>query len=158
VGTLDTKGPELRYAAERVRAAGADAVLVDVGTQGAGEGADIGAAEVASAHPQGGDAVLGLTDRGEAGSALARTQSAFPATRDDIGAVLGMGGTGNTALVSEAMRTLPIGVPKLLVSTVASGNVGAYVGPNDLGMVYSVVDVAGVNTTSRKVIGNAAHA
>lgn len=158
VGTMDTKGPELRYAAERVRAAGAEAVLVDVGTQGAGEGADVTAAVVAAHHPQGADAVLGLTDRGKAVSAMAVALTSLLAGRSDIGAVLGLGGSGNTALVTEAMRTLPIGVPKLMVSTVASGNTAPYVGPNDLAMMYSVVDIAGLNAISRKVIGNAAHA
>ena len=62
------------------------------------------------------------------------------------------------ALVTEAMRALPVGVPKLMVSTVASGNVAPYVGPNDIAMMYSVTDVAGLNAISRKVIGNAAHA
>ncbi len=158
VGTLDTKAPELHYAAERVRAAGAEAVLVDVGTRGLGEGADITAAEVASSHVQGPGAVLGLTDRGQAVSAMAKALAAFLAARTDIGAVLGLGGTGNTALVTEAMRALPIGTPKLMVSTVASGNTAPYVGPNDLALMYSVVDVAGLNAISRKVIGNAAHA
>lgn len=158
VGTMDTKGPELRYAAEQVRAAGAEPLLVDVGTQRAGAGADVAASVVATHHPEGSGAVLGLTDRGQAVSAMARALSRFLASRDDIGAVLGLGGTGNTALVTEAMRTLPIGVPKLMVSTVASGNTAPYVGPNDLTMMYSVVDVAGLNAISRKVIGNAAHA
>jgi uncharacterized protein (UPF0261 family) len=89
---------------------------------------------------------------------MAKALSRYLATRKDIGAVLGLGGTGNTALVTEAMRGLPIGVPKLMVSTVASGNTAPYVGPNDLTMMYSVVDVAGLNAISRKVIGNAAHA
>lgn len=158
VGTMDTKEPELRYAAERVRAAGAEAVLVDVGTQRAGVGADVTAAVVATHHPEGSGAVLGLTDRGKAVSAMAKALSRYLATRSDIGAVLGLGGTGNTALVTEAMRTLPIGVPKLMVSTVASGNTAPYVGPNDLTLMYSVVDIAGLNAISRQVIGNAAHA
>jgi uncharacterized protein (UPF0261 family) len=80
------------------------------------------------------------------------------ASRDDIAAVLGFGGTGNTTLVTHAMRSLPIGTPKLMVSTVASGNTAPYVGPNDLAMMYSVVDIAGLNAISRRVIGNAAHA
>lgn len=158
IGTLDTKGVELRYAAERVRAAGADAVLVDVGTQGAGQGGDVPSSEIAAHHPQGVSAVLGLTDRGQAVSAMARALSAWLATRTDIGAVLGLGGSGNTAIVTEAMRALPIGVPKLMVSTVASANVASYVGPNDIAMMYSVVDVAGLNAISRRVIGNAANA
>jgi len=158
IGTCDTKGPELNYAAEVVRAAGAEAVLVDVGTQGAGEGADISAKTVAERHPDGAVSVLELKDRGQAVSAMAKALTRFLATRDDIGAVLGLGGTGNTALVAEAMRSLPIGVPKLMVSTVASGNTAPYVGPNDLAMMYSVVDIAGLNAISRRVIGNAANA
>jgi len=158
IGTLDTKGAELRYAAERVRAAGAEAVLVDVGTQGAGQGADISSAQIAACHPQGASAVLGLTDRGEAVSAMAKALTAWLTARPDIGAVLGLGGSGNTAIVTEAMRALPIGVPKLMVSTVASANVAPYVGPNDIAMMYSVVDVAGLNAISRRVIGNAANA
>ena len=158
VGTMDTKGAELGYAAERVRAAGAEAVLVDVGTTGQGSGADVSAAEVAAYHPQGAGAVLGRTDRGEAVSVMAEALTAWLIARDDIGAVLGLGGSGNTALVTEAMRALPIGVPKLMVSTVASGNTAPYVGPNDIAMLYSVVDVAGLNAISRRVIGNAANA
>lgn len=158
VGTLDTKGAELRYATEMVRRAGAEAVLVDVSTLGGGEGADVTAEAVASHHPEGAGAVLGLDDRGQAVSAMAKALTRFLATRTDIGAVLGLGGSGNTALVTEAMRALPIGKPKLMVSTVASGNTAPYVGPNDLALMYSVVDVAGLNAISRKVIGNAAHA
>lgn len=158
IGTLDTKGAELRYAVERVRAAGAEAVLVDVGTQGSGQGADIPSEEVAAHHPQGAAAVLGLADRGQAVSAMAKALTAWLTARDDIGAVLGLGGSGNTAIVTQAMRALPVGTPRLMVSTVASGNVAPYVGPNDIAMLYSVVDVAGLNAISRRVIGNAANA
>jgi uncharacterized protein (UPF0261 family) len=158
VGTCDTKGAELNYAKEAVLAAGAEAVLIDVGTLGSDNTADVTAAEVAGFHPDGASAVLAHTDRGRAVSAMAMALTEFLATRSDIGAVLGLGGTGNTALVTEAMRSLPIGVPKLMVSTVASGNNAAYVGPNDIAMMYSVVDIAGLNAISRTVIGNAAHA
>ena len=157
VGTMDTKGPELLYAADRVRAAGAEVVLVDVSTRESGAGADVTSAEVAAHHPLGTSAVFGRNDRGVAVSAMAEALTAFLSSRSDIGAVLGLGGTGNTALVTQAMRSLPIGVPKLMISTVASGNTAAYVGPNDLAMMYSVVDVAGLNSISRQVIGNAAH-
>ena len=88
------------------------------------------------------------------GEALSR----FLPTRADIGGVIGAGGSGNTALVAQGMRALPIGLPKVLVSTVASGNVAPYVGPNDITMMYSVVDVAGLNRISRVVLANAAHA
>lgn len=158
IGTLDTKGAELRYAVERVRAAGAEAVLVDVGTQGSGQGADVPSEEIAAHHPQGASAVLGLSDRGQAVSAMAQALTVWLTARADIGAVLGLGGSGNTAIVTEAMRALPIGTPRLMVSTVASANVAPYVGPNDIAMMYSVVDVAGLNAISRRVIGNAANA
>ena len=158
VGTMDTKAAELAYAAERVRMAGAEAVLVDVGTHRTSDAADVAASEVAAHHPGGAGAVLGLGDRGKAVSAMAEALTHFFAMRRDIGAVLGLGGSGNTALVTEAMRSLPIGVPKLMVSTVASGNTAPYVGPNDLALMHSVVDVAGLNSISRMVIGNAAHA
>ncbi len=158
VGTMDTKGTELRYAAERVHAAGAEAILIDVGTRSVETDVAVTAETVASFHPDGKAGVLGLTDRGKAVSAMAKALTRYIASRTDIGAVLGLGGTGNTALVTEAMRALPIGTPKLMVSTVASGNTAPYVGPNDLTMMYSVVDVAGLNAISRQVIGNAAHA
>ncbi len=158
VGTMDTKGEELRFAADCVRRAGAVPVLVDVGTREAGQGADVTAMEIAARHPDGVGAVLGLDDRGKAVAGMAEALSRWLLARDDIGAVLGLGGSGNTALVTQAMRDLPIGTPKLMVSTVASGNVAAYVGPTDLAMMYSVVDVAGINGISRRVIANAAHA
>jgi uncharacterized protein (UPF0261 family) len=158
IGTMDTKGEELRFARDCVRRAGAECVLVDVGTKGAGEGADVTAAAIAAHHPQGASVVLGGTDRGAAVAAMAEALTRWLATQRDIGAVLGLGGSGNTALVTQAMRSLPIGTPKLMVSTVASGNTAPYVGPTDLAMMYSVVDVAGINGISRRVIANAAHA
>ena len=82
----------------------------------------------------------------------------FLATRRDVAGVLGLGGSGGTALVTPAMRALPVGVGKIMVSTVASGNVAPYVGATDIAMLYSVTDVAGLNRISRRVLGNAAHA
>lgn len=158
VGTCDTKAEELNYACRLIREAGASAVLVDVGTKSDYDKADVPAREVAGYHPDGPEAVFSANERGAAVSAMAIGLGRFLQERDDIGCVLGLGGSGNTALVTAAMQELPIGVPKLMVSTVASGNVAPYVGPNDIGMVYSVTDVAGINAISRKVIGNAAHA
>jgi uncharacterized protein (UPF0261 family) len=158
IGTMDTKAEELRFAADCVQRAGAEPVLVDVGTKSPGVGADVTAAEVAAQHPDGADAVLGHDDRGAAVGAMAAALTRWLSVRTDIGAVLGLGGSGNTALVTQAMRALPVGTPKLMVSTVASGNVAPYVGPSDLAMMYSVVDVAGLNAISRRVIANAAHA
>ena len=82
----------------------------------------------------------------------------FLSQQQDVGALLGLGGSGGTALITPAMRALPIGVPKLMVSTMASGNVAAYVGSSDITMMYSVTDVAGLNRISRRVLANAAGA
>ncbi|MBK1668814.1 hypothetical protein CKO28_12310 [Rhodovibrio sodomensis] len=158
VGTLDTKGPELRYLRDRIEAAGVGTTLVDLGTADPAADADIGAREVAGHHPDGAEAVLGLTDRGQAIAAMSVAFERFVRARDDIAGMISAGGSGGTALVAPAMRALPIGVPKLLVSTVASGNVAPYVGPSDIAMMYSVTDVQGLNRISRVVLANAAHA
>ena len=158
IGTLDTKEAELRYAKRRAEKAGAKVVLVDVSTTPSKAKADVSAFEVARHHPREEAAVLGLSDRGIAVGAMAEALSQYMVSRRDVGAVLGLGGSGNTVIVTTAMRALPVGVPKLMVSTVASGNVAAYVGPSDIAMMYAVVDVAGLNAISRKVIANAAHA
>jgi uncharacterized protein (UPF0261 family) len=158
VGTLDTKGVELRYVRDLLRSSGVDAVLVDVSTSGTGSAiADITAAQVAEHHPDGAMAVF----TGERGSAVLRMSEAltrFVQSRDDLSGIIGAGGSGGTALVTPAMRSLPVGIPKVMVSTVASGDVGGYVGPADIAMMYSVTDVAGLNRISRRVLGNAAHA
>ncbi len=150
IGTCDTKGEELRYACDCVSGAGANPVLVDVSPQSG--------AEIAAFHPEGAQAVLEMADRGQAISAMAQALSAYLLGKNDIGAVLGLGGGSNTALVTEAMRTLPVGVPKLMVSTMASGQVAPYVGPTDIAMMHAVADIAGLNEITRRVIGNAAHA
>ena len=158
IGTCDTKEAELRYAVERVRAAGAVAVLVDISTTPSMAAADVTPKMVAEQHPQGAGAVLGHADRGRAVTAMGEALAAYLLSRSDIGAVLGLGGGGNTSIVTTAMQALLIGVPKLMVSTMASGNVAPYVGPTDIAMVHAVADVAGLNAITRKVIGNAAHA
>ncbi len=154
-GTCDTKGRELVYVRDLIVAAGVPAVLVDVATSGAGSGADIAAAEVAAQCPEGPDSVF-TGDRGSAVAAMALAFERFMRTRDDVAGLIGLGGSGNTALVTRAMRALPIGVPKLMVSTVASANVAPYVGPSDIAMMYSVTDIAGLNRISRVILANAA--
>jgi uncharacterized protein (UPF0261 family) len=89
---------------------------------------------------------------------MAEALTVFLLSRQDIAAVLGLGGGGNTALVTQAMRALPVGLPKLMVSTMASGQVAPYVGPTDIAMMHAVADVAGLNAITRRVIGNAGHA
>ena len=152
VGTFDTKGDELRYVANLIRAAGHTVTTVDVGTSDAGaSGADVGSRDV------GGDAVF-TGDRGSSVSAMAEALGRWLPQRDDLDGVIGLGGSGGTALITPAMQRLAVGVPKVMVSTVASGDVAAYVGSSDITMMYSVTDVSGLNRISRVVLANAAHA
>lgn len=157
-GTCDTKGEELRFACGCIRRAGANPVLIDVSTAVPDSSADVTAATVAACHPEGADAVFGHKDRGRAVAAMAEALKRYLLSRRDIGAVLGLGGSGNTAIVTEAMRALAVGIPKIMVSTLASGNVTGFVGPTDIMMMHAVTDIAGLNDISRMVIGNAAHA
>ena len=157
VGTFDTKGAELRYVADLLEQTGASVTTVDVGTKSAAQEVDVSAKEVAAHHSRGQDAVFS-DDRGEAVGAMAQALERFIQTRDDVEGIIGLGGSGGTALITPAMRTLDVGVPKVMVSTVASGNVAPYVGPSDIAMMYSVTDVAGLNRISRRVLGNAANA
>ena len=157
VGTCDTKGRELAYVRDLIRAAGVPAALVDVSTRDTSGSADVAARIVAACHPDGAAAVF-TGDRGSAVAAMAVAFEHFLLGRDDVAGVIGLGGSGNTALVTHAMRALPVGVPKLMVSTVASSNVAPYVGPSDIAMMYSVTDIAGLNRISRIILANAAHA
>ena len=162
IATMDSKGQEIAYIAELIAATGQSVKLIDVGTKDpASVSADVQRETIAACHPGGADQVLGLTDRGQAVTAMAEALALFIQDEFAAGkvkAVIGIGGTGGTALITPAMRSLPIGVPKLMVSTVASGNTAPYVDCCDICMMYSVVDVAGVNAVSRVVLGNAAHA
>jgi uncharacterized protein (UPF0261 family) len=158
VGCHDTKGSELDYVQGLIAAAGLRACTVDVGTRPPAVPADVPAGQVAAFHPEGADAVLGTDDRGLAMSRMAEAFRRFVQQCPGIDAMIGLGGSGGTAIIAPGMRELPVGVPKLLVSTVASGNVAPYVGETDICMMYSVTDVAGLNRISRRVLGNAAHA
>jgi uncharacterized protein (UPF0261 family) len=158
VGTADTKGAELAYVADVVRSRGLDVAVVDVGTtpHDSPSGA-VTPAEVAAHHPDGADAVRS-DDRGEAVAAMAMALTAYVLSRSDVAGMIGIGGSGGTALITPAMQALPVGAPKVMVSTVASGNVAPYVGAADIAMMYSITDVAGLNRISRVVLGNAANA
>ncbi len=156
-GTFDTKGKELSYIAGLVRSAGLEVRTVDLSTAGASR-ADVSAKKVAACHPDGAAAVLGQADRGAAVSAMSLAFENYVRNADWIGGMIGAGGSGGTALLAPAMRALRVGTPKVLVSTVASGNVAPYVGPSDIAMINSVTDVQGLNVISARVLGNAAHA
>jgi uncharacterized protein (UPF0261 family) len=159
-GTCDTKEAELVFARELVEKSGAPAVLVDVSTSPGwiSTKADVKPAAVAALHPRTPSFLDSVKDRGAAVTAMGEALSAYLLGQRDLGGVLGLGGGGNTSIVTAAMRALPIGVPKLMVSTMASGNIAPYVGPSDIAMMYAVTDIAGLNAISRQVIGNAAHA
>lgn len=158
VGTADTKGPELHYVRSLIAATGAPAVLVDVGTRAPQVAVDVPATAVAACHPQGAVFVLGNSDRGAAVAAMGEAFARYIASRTDIAGVIGLGGGGGTSLITAGMRELPVGLPKLMVSTLAAGDIGPFVGASDITMMYSVTDVAGLNRISRAVLGNAAHA
>jgi uncharacterized protein (UPF0261 family) len=163
LGTLDTKGEEYAYLRERLRLAGVDVLLADVGTLEPPHGCepDISREEVAAAT---GADVAGLAqarDRGAAITAMADAAAAMARRLHDEGridGVLAAGGSGNTAIATRAMQALPVGVPKLMVSTVAAGDTRDYVGAADVMLMGSVTDVAGVNTISAQILANAAAA
>ncbi len=158
VGTHDTKAEELAFLARLVAANGLAVVRVDVGTRPATAAVDVTAAEVAAHHPRGAGAVLGLDDRGTVVEAMTEAFARFLEARDDVGAVLAIGGGGGTAIATAGMRRLPYGVPKLMVSTLASGDVSPYVDISDIVFMPAVTDLAGLNRLSRVVLHNAAEA
>lgn len=158
VGTGDTKGAELSYVADLIRSRGVDAVIVDVGTTPHEPPPGVVRPDdVAAHHPDGASAVF-VDDRGSAVAAMSAALAEYVRSRDNVAGIVGIGGSGGTALITPAMQALPVGIPKVMVSTVASGNVAPYVGAADVAMMYSVTDVAGLNRISRVVLGNAANA
>jgi uncharacterized protein (UPF0261 family)/ABC-type branched-subunit amino acid transport system ATPase component len=156
-GTFDTKGRELLFIRSCLERLGLRTVTVDLSTSGKPSSANVSPAEVARHHPKGARTVF-TGDRGSAVVEMANAFERFIATRRDLGGIISAGGSGGTALATQAMRRLPIGVPKVMVSTMASGNVKPYVGPADICMMYAVTDVSGINRISERVLSNAANA
>ena len=157
VGTFDTKGRELRFVRDALRGLGIRTRAVDLSTSGKPSSADVTPAEVASAHPRGASAVFG-GDRGKAVEAMATAFARWIVRQRDVGGVISAGGSGNTSLATAGMRALPIGIPKVMISTVASGDTARYVGPSDVLMMYSVADVQGLNSITEQILRNGAHA
>jgi uncharacterized protein (UPF0261 family) len=162
VGTLDTKGLEYAYLRDRLVELGLEVILVDAGIIGEPlVQPHITREEVAAAVGADVSALAAAGDRGVAVETMARGAAEVAARLhaegrlDVIGA---LGGSGGSAIATTAMRRLPIGVPKLMVSTVASGDTSPYVGSVDVTMMYSVVDIAGVNQVSARIMSNAAGA
>jgi uncharacterized protein (UPF0261 family) len=162
VGTLDTKGVEYDYLRSRLREQGVDVVLVDAGVLGEPLAEpDIGREEVARAVGAEVGELAATGDRGAAVETLARGAAEIVKrlrAEGRLDGILGLGGSGGSAIATYAMRQLPVGVPKLMVSTVASGDTRPYVGAVDVTMMYSVVDIAGINQISARILTNAAAA
>ncbi len=157
VGTLDTKGAELRFIRDIIAASGLRTRLIDVSTSGRLSTCDVSAQEIALNHGRGGSGVFGA-DRGASVAAMADAFTNWLRRQGNVAGIISAGGSGGASLVAPAMRNLPVGVPKLIISSVASGDVGPYVGPADITMMYSVTDVQGLNSISRMVLANGANA
>lgn len=162
LGTLDTKGIEYDYLRSRVQAEGCSVILIDAGILGTPlTQADITREAVAQAA---GVELAGLVAKGDRGAAvetMARGAASIVQrlyTEGRLNGILGLGGSGGSSIASQAMKTLPVGVPKLIVSTLASGDTRPYVGSTDITMMYSVVDIAGINRLSERILSNAAAA
>ncbi|MFT3954635.1 MAG: Tm-1-like ATP-binding domain-containing protein [Piscinibacter sp.] len=156
-GTFDTKARELFFLRQCLEKLGLRVVTVDLSTSGKTSPASVHPREVARHHPQG-EAAVFSGDRGSAVTAMALAFENYLRTRRDLGGIISAGGSGGTSLATPAMRALAIGTPKVMVSTMASGDTRPYVGPSDICMMYSVTDVQGINRISEKVLANAAHA
>ncbi len=157
VGTYDTKGEELGFVRDKLRALGIAVKTVDVSTFGKPSSADVSAEQIAAMYSGGPSSVFGK-DRGQSVTAMAEAFARWIEIQSDIGGIISAGGSGGTTLATAGMRKLAVGIPKVMVSTVASGEVGHYVGPSDIMMMYSVADVQGINPISEKVLSNAANA
>ena len=170
VATLDTKAEEIQWLVDALREAGETVRLVDVSTgqASAGQGqnstrqrVDISRDQVAAFHPQGASAVCGLGDRGVAIAAMSIALQALlcdAEQRGQLAGVIGIGGGGGTSLISHAMQALPLGLPKLILSTMASGDISPYIDVCDITLMNAVVDIAGLNRISRVLLSNAAAA
>jgi uncharacterized protein (UPF0261 family) len=160
VGTLDTKGEEIGFARDVLTAEGVAVHVIDTGVVGEpGIDPDTSAAEVAEAAGTTLEHLREEADRGEAMEAMGEGATAIAERMHEAGeldGIMGLGGSGNTSIATTAMRALPVGVPKLMVSTMASGDTEPYVGARDIMMLYSVADIEGLNQLSRQVIANAA--
>lgn len=156
-GTFDVKARELGFLRERLLARRVPVKTVDLSTSGRPSSADVPPHHVAAFHPGGAGAVM-TGDRGSAIAAMAVAFETWTAAARGIRGMISAAGSGGTALVTPAMQQLPIGVPKLMISTVASGDVSRYVGLADIMMMYSVTDVQGINRLSARVLANGADA
>jgi uncharacterized protein (UPF0261 family)/ABC-type branched-subunit amino acid transport system ATPase component len=157
VGTFDTKGRELKYLRDALRDLGLRTRMVDLSTSGKPSSADVSPQEVAISHPRGSNAVF-TGDRGQSVEAMAVAFEHWITRQRDIGGIISAGGSGGTSLATSGMRRLPVGLPKVMISTVASGQVAHYVGASDILMLPSVADIQGLNVITERILKNGAHA
>ncbi len=162
LGTLDTKGHEHAFVAECLQARNHIPLLLDVGTGGKPQvSSDVNRETIAAAEDIDLPAVLARQDRGECVKVMAFAAASYLRQLQKSGRIQGvisLGGGGGTAIATAAMRALPIGFPKVMVSTLASGNTAPYLGTKDIVMIPSVVDVKGLNSISRTIFSQAAGA
>lgn len=162
LGTLDTKGVEYDYLRRRLQPEGCTVILIDAGIMGPPLAhPDVPREEVARAAGADITALAAAGDRGAAVETMARGATRVVQrlhAEGHLDGILGLGGSGGTALVTQAMRALPVGVPKVMVSTLAAGDTRPYVGTVDVTMMSSVVDIAGINRISERILANAAAA
>lgn len=162
IGALDTKGSEYAFVKNEIEQRGHRVLTINTGVlEEPAFTSDVSAAEVARAGGASLDALRAESDRGHAMQIMTRGSAVVARELYDAGkfdAILALGGSNGTVIATSAMRVLPLGVPKVMVSTLASGDVKAYVGTSDIVMLHSVVDVAGVNRISAKIYANAAGA
>lgn len=162
LGTLDSKGHEHAFVAEQIKANGHTPILIDLGTGDEPQVTpEFTRFDVASANNTDLQSLIDRQDRGECVVAMSKAAPIFVsklAAEGNIDGVISLGGGGGTALGTAAMRALPIGFPKVMVSTLASGNTAHYVGTKDIVMIPSIVDVAGLNRISKTIFTQAAGA
>lgn len=161
IGTFDTKEAEFLYVQNVFESAGVETIMMNTGIYESNEVGDITSEEVAKA---GGVDIVDLRSKNDRGTAVTVMMNGASAIikklleEGNVSGIFGMGGTAGTTVTAAAMRCAPVGLPKMLVSTVASGNTRPYVGEKDITMMYSVVDIAGVNVLSSQILSNAANA
>ena len=162
VGTMDTKGVEFSFIKSQIASAGVSTCVINTGILGEPQLVpDVSADEVAQA---GGSSLQALRDEGDRGNSvavMAQGAAALVAEKHaagDIDGILSLGGSAGTTIGTTAMQAVPVGVPKIMVSTLASGDTSPYVQSKDICMMYSVVDIAGINRLSRQILANAAGA
>ncbi|MDB5058212.1 MAG: hypothetical protein JWO59_1684, partial [Chloroflexi bacterium] len=162
LGTLDTKGSETQYLRDKVAALGAQPLVVDAGILNAAAfEPEIDREAVAAAAGTTTHDLVSQRDRGQAVERMGRGAARIVAdlhARGQLGGIIAIGGSGNATIAGLAMRALPIGVPKLIVSTVAAGDTRPYVGTADITLMYPIVDISGINRLSRQILTNAAGA